>query len=172
MLNLTRVKAENLLDRFSLTPYSSAPLPPRVKAAKQYGEVSEWLKEHAWKVCIRQRIEGSNPSLTATFEKELVRKYGLFFRISHATGRDENAFTTPVKKEPALSYGLFCVSLTYCTTSRQRRCLTRVHILFIFTFFNPMIGIFNPKPNRIKLRIDTLRLLRFIIFKTGKCFFM
>ncbi len=29
------------------------------------GEVSEWLKEHAWKVCIRKRIEGSNPSLTA-----------------------------------------------------------------------------------------------------------
>ena len=78
MLNLTGVKAENLLDRFSLTPYSSAPLPPRGSAAKQYGEVSEWLKEHAWKVCIRQRIEGSNPSLTATFEKELVRKYGLF----------------------------------------------------------------------------------------------
>ncbi len=23
--------------------------------------VSEWLKEHAWKVCIRQRIGGSNP---------------------------------------------------------------------------------------------------------------
>ena len=32
---------------------------------QQCGEVSEWLKEHAWKVCIRQRIEGSNPSLTA-----------------------------------------------------------------------------------------------------------
>jgi hypothetical protein len=32
------------------------------------GEVSEWLKEHAWKVCIRQRIEGSNPSLTAIFK--------------------------------------------------------------------------------------------------------
>ena len=30
------------------------------------GEVSEWLKEHAWKACIRQRIEGSNPSLSAT----------------------------------------------------------------------------------------------------------
>ncbi len=29
------------------------------------GEMSEWLKEHAWKVCIRQRIEGSNPSLSA-----------------------------------------------------------------------------------------------------------
>ena len=29
------------------------------------GEVAEWSKAHAWKVCIRQRIEGSNPSLTA-----------------------------------------------------------------------------------------------------------
>ena len=29
------------------------------------GEMSEWSKEHAWKVCIRKRIEGSNPSLTA-----------------------------------------------------------------------------------------------------------
>ena len=35
------------------------------------GEVSEWLKEHAWKVCIRQRIEGSNPSLTAILKEEL-----------------------------------------------------------------------------------------------------
>ena len=33
------------------------------------GEVSEWLKEHAWKVCIRQRIEGSNPSLSARHKK-------------------------------------------------------------------------------------------------------
>jgi hypothetical protein len=32
------------------------------------GEVSEWLKEHAWKVCIPQKgIEGSNPSLSAFF---------------------------------------------------------------------------------------------------------
>ncbi|VXA83228.1 conserved hypothetical protein [Aeromonas veronii] len=30
--------------------------------------MSEWLKEHAWKVCIRQRIEGSNPSLTAKLQ--------------------------------------------------------------------------------------------------------
>ena len=29
------------------------------------GEVAERLKAHAWKVCIRQRIEGSNPSLSA-----------------------------------------------------------------------------------------------------------
>ncbi|WP_219927561.1 hypothetical protein, partial [Aeromonas sp. HMWF017] len=36
-------------------------------------EVSEWLKEHAWKVCIRQRIEGSNPSLTAKFKKTDLR---------------------------------------------------------------------------------------------------
>ncbi len=30
------------------------------------GGVAEWLKAHAWKVCIRQkRIEGSNPSPSA-----------------------------------------------------------------------------------------------------------
>jgi hypothetical protein len=32
----------------------------------QHREVSEWLKEHAWKVCIPQKgIEGSNPFLSA-----------------------------------------------------------------------------------------------------------
>ena len=29
------------------------------------GVVSEWSKEHAWKVCIRQRIVGSNPTHSA-----------------------------------------------------------------------------------------------------------
>ena len=34
--------------------------------ARFLGEVSERLKEHAWKVCVRQkRTEGSNPSLSA-----------------------------------------------------------------------------------------------------------
>ena len=32
-----------------------------------FGEVSEWPKEHAWKVCVPQGTEGSNPSLTAKF---------------------------------------------------------------------------------------------------------
>ncbi len=30
------------------------------------GEVSEWSKEHAWKVCKSKGFEGSNPSLSAT----------------------------------------------------------------------------------------------------------
>ncbi len=34
--------------------------------------MSEWLKEHAWKVCVRQRTEGSNPSLTAIKKKSLI----------------------------------------------------------------------------------------------------
>ncbi len=38
------------------------------------GELSEWLKEHAWKVCIRQRIESSNLSLTAIFSTDKVRR--------------------------------------------------------------------------------------------------
>ncbi len=57
---------------------------------RQFGEVSEWLKEHAWKVCIRQRIGGSNPPLTAIFKEKLVRKYGLFFHIKPPYRGDEN----------------------------------------------------------------------------------
>ena len=36
---------------------------------RAHGEVAEWSKAHAWKVCIRQRIEGSNPSLSAIYTK-------------------------------------------------------------------------------------------------------
>ena len=36
------------------------------RQAQNFGEVSERFKEHAWKVCVRQkRTEGSNPSLSA-----------------------------------------------------------------------------------------------------------
>ncbi len=40
-------------------------------------EVSEWFKEHAWKACIRQRIGGSNPFLSA----KPVTKVTGFFRL-------------------------------------------------------------------------------------------
>ncbi len=30
------------------------------------GEMAEWLKAHAWKACIPQGIQGSNPCLSAT----------------------------------------------------------------------------------------------------------
>ncbi|ADP12872.1 Hypothetical protein EJP617_31910 [Erwinia sp. Ejp617] len=46
---------------------------------EKQGEVSEWLKEHAWKVCIRQRIEGSNPSLTTIFKKKARIHVRAFF---------------------------------------------------------------------------------------------
>ena len=49
------------------------PVPAQQRSERKFGEVSEWLKEHAWKVCIRQRIEGSNPSLTAKFKKTDLR---------------------------------------------------------------------------------------------------
>ena len=36
------------------------------------GEMSEWFKEHAWKVCILQKgIAGSNPALSAKLKNEL-----------------------------------------------------------------------------------------------------
>ena len=40
-------------------------------------------------MCIRQRIGGSNPPLTAIFKEELVRRYGLFFRILHTPGDEK-----------------------------------------------------------------------------------
>ena len=89
-LKRTAINAENMLDRFSATPYSSAPLPPKWQAAIQCGEVSEWLKEHAWKVCIRQRIGGSNPPLTAIIsDKSLYESTGFFLLYSPSRG-DEN----------------------------------------------------------------------------------
>ena len=41
--------------------------------ARPHGEVAEWSKAHAWKVCIRQRIEGSNPSLTANIPQHSLQ---------------------------------------------------------------------------------------------------
>ena len=41
------------------------------------GEVSEWSKEHAWKVCMRKRIEGSNPSLTAISKTVNIAEYSV-----------------------------------------------------------------------------------------------
>ncbi len=43
-------------------------------------EVSEWLKEHAWKVCIPKGIEGSNPFLSAILAiNDKPLKKGLFY---------------------------------------------------------------------------------------------
>ncbi len=57
-----------------------APLRRAAPAVKRnFGEVSEWPKEHAWKVCIRKRIEGSNPSLTATFKNPSAESVAGFF---------------------------------------------------------------------------------------------
>ncbi len=40
--------------------------------------MSEWFKEHAWKVCIRQkRIRGSNPRLSAT-RTQFLRELSAF----------------------------------------------------------------------------------------------
>ena len=58
------------------------------------GEVAEWSKAHAWKVCIRQRIEGSNPSLTAIISGvctgdmvyRLYRAHSLQFRYKRIGG--------------------------------------------------------------------------------------
>ena len=46
-----------------------------------YREVAEWLKAHAWKACIRQRIEGSNPFLSAKIFESFIFFF-IFNRIN------------------------------------------------------------------------------------------
>ena len=42
-----------------------------------YGEMTEWLKVHAWKACVRNyRTKGSNPFLSAI---EINRSNGRFY---------------------------------------------------------------------------------------------
>ena len=73
--------------------------------------MSERLKEHAWKVCIRQRIEGSNPSLTANISQATYQGFekssGTIFTAKHP--KDE-------RQEPegtSLSHRHFLVKTNY-----------------------------------------------------------
>jgi hypothetical protein len=66
--------------------YSALLVADRLKS--NIGEVSEWLKEHAWKVCIRQRIEGSNPSLSAKLPK---------LGVAPSTGMSAEDFRDPIE---------------------------------------------------------------------------
>ena len=42
--------------------------------APLFGEVQEWLNWHAWKACIPQGIEGSNPSLSAVRREDFCHE--------------------------------------------------------------------------------------------------
>ncbi len=57
-------------------------------AADKFGEVSERLKEHAWKVCKSKGFEGSNPSLTAKQKTLRCEGFCIFGE------RDENPGST------------------------------------------------------------------------------
>jgi hypothetical protein len=59
---------------------------------------------HAWKACIRQRIEGSNPSLSASIFIKKFINYGVkpsIFLVSHCAG------TMLVGSNPPLSASIF-----------------------------------------------------------------
>jgi hypothetical protein len=52
------------------------------------GDLSEWLKEHAWKVCIPQKgIEGSNPSVSA--DRHLKANTGKHFIVIIGVGEQK-----------------------------------------------------------------------------------
>ena len=60
----------------------------RCATLRARGEVAEWSKAHAWKVCIRQRIEGSNPSLSANYHYK--SGFYVFFEIEPNIRTNEN----------------------------------------------------------------------------------
>ncbi|SMG63420.1 conserved hypothetical protein [methanotrophic bacterial endosymbiont of Bathymodiolus sp.] len=52
-------------------------------SSQKYGELAERPKAHAWKVCIRQRIKGSNPLLSAIKQKNRFSVAGFFMPDTH-----------------------------------------------------------------------------------------
>ncbi len=76
---LNALFCKKLIDGRYVFPYISAR--SRQQRERQYGEVSEWLKEHAWKVCIRQRIGGSNPPHRHIRDESLYASTGSFLYI-------------------------------------------------------------------------------------------
>ena len=42
--------------KFKIPKYSEAQDSKRIFATRKKGDLSEWLKEHAWKVCIRETV--------------------------------------------------------------------------------------------------------------------
>src|SRR5256885_13135574 len=55
-------------------------------APRSNGEVAERPKAHAWKACIRQRIVGSNPTLSASYARSTPRAK----RVGGPGGRRES----------------------------------------------------------------------------------
>ncbi len=78
----------------------------------QFRELSEWSKEHAWKVCIPQKgIEGSNPSLSA---KPANVSFAGFFYAAPPPSLPPSArcLDWQVSKEAALPTKMYCDRLS------------------------------------------------------------
>jgi hypothetical protein len=79
--------------------------------------VAEWLKAHAWKACIGQLIEGSNPFLSAErlktsktlcfsgFFIEIPIQNIDFFVNNYNFQNGNKQSQTPIK----LDFGIFCI---------------------------------------------------------------
>ncbi len=61
--------------------------------------MAEWLKAHAWKACIPQGIQGSNPCLSAISSKKPAKNGGFLLSFSEfaseAVIKDPKYFWVP-----------------------------------------------------------------------------
>ncbi|GEM_PF-4749299 len=77
---------------------SNPPLSVTFTESGNFGEMSEWLKVHAWKACMLKSIGGSNPPLSVTREKIRLKARELrLFR--NVRGYARSVFQTPSDSE-------------------------------------------------------------------------
>src|SRR5690606_14144058 len=78
------------------------------------GAVSERLEDHAWKVCIRQRIAGSNPALSARLKRP---PRGAFFICWGRVAWTKNV--VPVVTKHLIAYLITAPPLALLATARK-----------------------------------------------------
>ena len=82
-----------------------AACPPLVFNPHAQGWVAEWSNAHAWKACVQQCTEGSNPSPSATCRRQLEATTGMRtqFEPSPApAGRDSRSAAQAIPPHPPL----------------------------------------------------------------------
>ncbi len=137
---LNALFCKKLIDGRYVFPYISAR--SRQQRERQYGEVSEWLKEHAGK-CVYGNVSGFESPLTAIFEMRACTKVrALFFLYSPQGGMrtpDRGSTTGAASwtdREPASGLpqqGERSESIPPLTAIFKMRACTQVR-LFFFIF--------------------------------------
>ncbi len=67
-----------------------------LEGKRRRGEVSEWLKEHAWKACVVNATAGSNPALSADSHFLDEKQNGAVAQLGERYVRNVQAGSAPL----------------------------------------------------------------------------